>query len=163
MSEKKTTWARVQMLLIAIVFLGPLAAAAVLYYGGFFAAQERSNHGMLLQPFTSIADQLPGSELVTLGDGYWVLLYANDETCADDCRLALYTLRQSRKMLGKDMDRLKRVFLHGDSPVDTVFLAEEHAGLITIRGESLSALLDNARPQSLVRAVCTWSTPWGTW
>lgn len=149
MSEKKTTWARVQMLLIATVFLGPLLAAAILYYGGFFVAEGRSNHGALLEPITSIADQLPDSELITQGDGYWVLLYANDQDCASDCRQALYTLRQSRKMLGKDMDRLKRVFLRGESPVDTVFLAREHAGLITIRGESLSALLDNVRPQNL--------------
>jgi hypothetical protein len=37
-------------------------------------------------------------------------------------------------MLGKEMDRLIRVFLHGDSAPDTVLLADEHEGLVTLTG-----------------------------
>ena len=47
------------------------------------------------------------------------------------------------------MDRLKRVFLHGESLPDTVFLADEHAGLIIMRDDSLSALLNNKKPAAL--------------
>jgi len=52
-------------------------------------------------------------------------------------------------MLGKEMDRVRRVFLHGDSLPDTVFLTEEHPGLITIEDSSLSGLLNNKRPAEL--------------
>jgi hypothetical protein len=52
-------------------------------------------------------------------------------------------------MLGKEMDRVVRVFLHGETPPDTVFLAEQHEGLAVLRDDSLSELLDGKRPQSL--------------
>ena len=44
------------------------------------------------------------------------------------------------------MDRVQRVFLHGETPPDTVFLAEEHPGLITIEDSGLTGLLRNKRP-----------------
>jgi hypothetical protein len=47
------------------------------------------------------------------------------------------------------MDRLTRVFLHGNTPPDTVFLAEEHAGLVTIEDGGLARLLDNKKPADL--------------
>jgi hypothetical protein len=149
MTEKKTTWARLQMLLIASVFFGPLAVAAWMYYTGAFVPESHTNNGALLEPLVNIPETLPDSPVVAQGDGFWLLIYANDQQCDEDCREALYTLRQSRKMLGKEMDRLKRVFLHGDSSPDTVFLTEEHAGLISIRDEALSALLYNKKPAAL--------------
>ena len=79
----------------------------------------------------------------------WLFLYADSSACLDDCRNALYTIRQSRKMLGKEMDRIQRVFLHGSTVPDTVFLAAEHPGLITIEDTSLSRLLENKRPPEL--------------
>ena len=58
-------------------------------------------------------------------------------------------MRQSRLMLGKEMDRIRRVFLHGHSPPDTVFLADEHQGLITIEDSRLDSLLKNKKPAEL--------------
>ena len=149
MTEKKTSWARVQMLLIAAVFFGPLAAATWMYYTGAFLPEGRTNSGALLEPIISVTSALPESPIVEKGDGFWVLIYADDGRCTDACRQALYTIRQSRKMLGKEMDRLLRVFLHGDSPPDTVFLAEEHAGLILMRDGDLSSLLRHKKPVAL--------------
>jgi hypothetical protein len=109
----------------------------------------RTNHGALLEPILNVSDELPDSPIYTQQDRAWILLYANDAACGDPCRDALYTVRQSRLMLGKEMDRLSRVFLRGDSPPDTVFLAEEHPGLITIEDSSLNRLLNNKRPADL--------------
>lgn len=148
-TEKKTTWARVQMLLIASVFFGPLLVATWMYYGGYFQPEGRSNHGALLNPIVSIAEELPDSDLVSRGDGYWVLIYADDRECTERCGDALYTLRQSQKMLGKETGRLLRVFLHGESSPDTVMLADEHAGLIALRDDRLFALLNNKKPAKL--------------
>ncbi|NQV87069.1 MAG: hypothetical protein HQ492_08335 [Woeseiaceae bacterium] len=149
MKEKRTTWARAQMLLIASVFFGPLAVATWMYYSGTLLPEGRTNHGTLLEPVVSVVEKLPESEVVKQGDGYWILIYSNDGDCAEACRQALYTLRQSQKMLGKEMDRLKRVFLHGVSSPDTVFLADEHAGLTALRDDSLSVLLNNEKPATL--------------
>ena len=149
MTKRKTTWARVQMLVIASVFFGPLAVATWMYYGGALQPVGRTNHGSLLEPIISVVERLPESSIEELGDGYWVLVYSNTGECAEACKDSLYTLRQSRKMIGKEMDRLKRLFLHGDSSPDTVFLADEHAGLITLRDNELSTLLNNKKPAAL--------------
>ena len=47
------------------------------------------------------------------------------------------------------MDRLVRVFLHGDTPPDTVLLAEQHEGLATLQDDRLGELLDGKRPEGL--------------
>lgn len=141
---------RLQLLLIAAVFIGPLIVAAWLYTGGEALQPEgRSNHGVLLEPIVSIADELPGSPVAEHYDNAWLLLYMNGAECEESCRDALYAYRQARLMLGKEMDRVRRVFLHGDTPPDTVFLAEEHPGLITIEDSGLASLLNNKRPADI--------------
>ena len=141
---------RLQLLLIAAVFLGPLLVAALLYYqGGAVQPQGRTNHGALLEPIVNLSEELPNSAIHTYHQHSWVLLYPQDAVCDAVCEDALYKLRQSRLMLGKEMDRLTRVFLHGNTRPDTVFLAEEHAGLMTIEDGSLARLLNNKKPAGL--------------
>jgi hypothetical protein len=150
MNDHRKGKGRLQFLLIAAVFLGPLAIAAWLYFSGTSLVPEgRTNTGVLLEPIVRLADELPDSPLHDVGDGYWVLLYANPGVCDDACEYSLYTLRQSRRMLGEDRDRLVRVFLHGDTPPDTLFLAEKHEGLVTMQDAGLEALLDSKRPAEL--------------
>ncbi len=150
MTANKQHKGRIQLLLIAAVFLGPLAFAAWLYFSGQHLAPEgRTNSGTLLQPIVNLGDAASESPLHPAIDGRWVLLYANAGECDDACRLSLYTLRQARLMLGNEMDRLVRVFLHGDSAPDTVFLAGEHEGLITLQDNALEALLNEKKPADL--------------
>jgi hypothetical protein len=141
----KPTKSRLQLLFVALVFLGPLAIAAWLYSQGN-SPSGRTNHGALLEPIVSIGDpaSIPGVQ-----DRTWMLLYRSPGNCEEACREALYTYRQARLMLGKEMDRVQRIFLHGDSLPDTVFLANEHPGLITIEDSKLDALLNNKRPAAL--------------
>ena len=150
MTETPKGRGRIQFLLIAAIFLGPLAIAAWMYFTGSELIPEgRTNHGALLQPIVRLGDALPDSEIHAHNEGHWVLLHATTEACGEECEYALYTLRQTRLMLGKEMDRLVRVFLHGDTPPDTVFLAEQHEGLVTVRDDSLGGLLEGKRPQNL--------------
>lgn len=139
---------RLQLLLVAAVFFGPLIGAAWLYYqGASLQPRARANHGALLEPIVSLHDLTPGSAV--LEHRAWLLLYANDGSCADNCRKSLYTMRQSRLMLGKEMDRVMRVFLHGAEPPDTLFIAGEHKGLITLQDAALRSVLDNKKPEAL--------------
>ena len=150
MTEKPSNRGRLQFLLIAAVFLGPLALAAWMYFAGQGMQPEgRTNHGVLLQPIVNLGDTMPGSPLHEHNDGHWVLLYENAGTCDEACEYSLYTLRQSRLMLGREMDRLVRVFLHGETSPDTVLLTREHAGLVTLRDDDLRALLQNKKPADL--------------
>ena len=150
MTDQKTGKGRVQFLLIAAVFLGPLALATWLYFGGQdLTPAGRTNNGTLLQPIENLVDSVPESPLHAHNDGYWVLIYANEAACDDACAHSLYTLRQSRLMLGKEMDRLVRVFLHGDTAPDTVLLADEHKGLVALQDSRLKELLDKKKPTDL--------------
>ena len=149
MAETERKSAHTQLLLIALVFFGPLLVAAWMYYGGHFSASGTSNHGALLEPITNLAETLPDSEVLQKGHGSWQLLYTSATECTDSCRDALYTMRQGRQMLGKEQNRLVRVFLHGDTPPDTVFIANEHQGLITTQEAKLSSLLTNKKPAEL--------------
>jgi hypothetical protein len=146
-SQKKS---RLQLAFIAVVFLGPLVVAAWLYnQGESHAPSGRTNHGELLEPIINVSTSLSSAEIPERKNHGWLLVYANTASCDDPCRSALYTYRQARLMLGKEMDRVRRVFLHGDTLPDTVFLAEEHPGLITIEDSSLDGLLNNKRPADL--------------
>jgi len=151
MNRKKDPAGRLQLLMLAGIFFGPLIAAAWLYLAGDSLQPEgRTNHGALLEPIISISEQLPDSALHLHNEDSWLLLYANAGDCDVACRDALYTIRQSRLMLGPEMERLRRVFLHGESAPDTVFLAEEHEGLVAFEDRNLAALLERKRPESLV-------------
>jgi len=150
MTRQKDIKGRLQLALMSLVFFGPLILAAWLYFSGSGLTPEgRTNHGALLEPIVSIGDALPGSTIIEHGEGRWLLVYANEGACGEECEFALYTLRQSRLMLGKEMDRLERIFLHGDTAPDTVLLAEQHAGLISIRDDDLSTLLQKRKPAEL--------------
>ena len=141
---------RTQLLLIAAVFFGPLIVAAWLYYsGGSLQPERRANHGALLEPIVSLADVSPESPLHAENDGHWLLLYMNVGECGDPCQFGLYSMRQMRLMLGREMDRVKRVFLHGDSVPDTVVAADEQAGLITLQDERLLQALSEKKPAEL--------------
>ena len=148
MSDLQRKKGRLQFFLIAALFFGPLLIAAWLYYGGeALQPQERANHGALLEPIVSLLDETPGSAIHD--SRTWRLLYAERGECGDACREALYTLRQARLMLGKEMDRVERVFLHGAEPPDTLLGAEEHQGLVAMHDPALRAVLDDKRPAAL--------------
>jgi len=147
-ADQQRKSARPQLLLIALVFFGPLAVAAWMYYGGHFDTTT-SNNGALLEPYASLPEEIPGSEVLERGRGSWLLVYTNGAECGDACRDALYTMRQGRQMLGKEQNRLLRVFLHGATPPDTVFIANEHQGLITTQEADLRGFLDNKKPVEL--------------
>jgi len=158
----RTIAGRLQLLLIAAVFAVPLALAAWMYYFDHSLVPESgSNKGALLLPIASLGDQLPQSQIVTIAPKQWLLLYLNNYACGDDCEQALLRLRQSRLMLGKDMQRVARVFLHGDSVPDTVLLNRQHAGLITMTDNDLAVLLEEKRPAELLAGGCYLIDPLG--
>ncbi len=145
---------RLKLVLIALLFFGPLGVAAVYYYaGGSLHPEGRTNAGRLLQPIVNVEDSLGAGSLAGLTDnlneGKWLLVYVDGDPCEDACAAALYRMRQSRLMLGRDMTRLVRVFLHGAEAPDKVQLATEHEGLIATRNDGLGGLLDRKRPADL--------------
>jgi len=135
---------RLQLIIIALVFIGPLALATWMYRTGAFTPAVTSNNGVLIIPVVNIVD----SPLTDIAGGKWTLVYSNDGVCEEICREALHRLRQTRLMTGSEMDRIVRAFLHGDSSPDKVLIQGEHPGLQTIKNRALGNLLEENRPRN---------------
>jgi hypothetical protein len=109
---------RIEPLLVALITLGPMAAAYWLYYSGrgaelpLLVNEERH---IVSPPLT--LPPLPGTD----GEGHavddlwtapvWSLVYARMGACTDVCRDELVRLLQVHLSLGKDQDRVRRVYL----------------------------------------------------
>lgn len=143
---------RLQFLLIALFFIGPLVVAAWLYFDeSSWRPAGQTNHGTLIQPVIT----LPAASLTQAegGDtpreflrGKWSLLYLERGDCDEGCRQALVQLRQIRLALGAEADRLQRVFLCGGSIPEAPWFEAGHSGLIyalTSGGGSLTTALDS--------------------
>ena len=130
---------------LAGLFLLPLIASFILYYGLHWAPAGTTNHGELLQP----ARPLPQVELPDLDGrfvadafrGHWTLVYVNDGRCHQACRDSLVFMRQTRLSLNQDMTRVERVLLVTSGLADRVFLMREHPGLVALDGSGERAQL----------------------
>jgi hypothetical protein len=133
-----------QLLGIAALFFGPLAAAFWLYYAGGWRPQNMTNHGELIAP----ARPLPAASL-HLADGRaapgnllrdrWTLVYVGDGACGADCTAALYSMRQTRLSLANEAPRVDRVFLAVENCCNRAFLEREHPGLTVIDASEAAA------------------------
>jgi len=146
--------ARRQVILVSALFLGPLLVAALLYYGNSsWLPIGRTNHGHLLVPIENIYSEggQNSKPLLSAGEneGRWLLFYLNMAECDDACQEALHRLRQSRLMLGSEMARVRRVFLHGAAAPDTLFIEREHRGLMMLGDQDLGEFLHSKQPQDL--------------
>jgi hypothetical protein len=150
------------LLAIAAVFTVPLALAAWMYYfDASLVPTSATNKGILLLPIVSLRDELADSALHDAQSKQWLMLYASRGRCADECDQALLRLRQSRLMLGKDMQRVGRVLLRSESTPDTVTVSEQYAGVIIISDKGLMQLLEEKRPKELRRGGCYLIDPLG--
>jgi hypothetical protein len=149
-TEQLSRGGRLQLSIIALVFFGPLILATWMYTTGRLTPASSTNSGALLDPVVNIGDTLPESTALAATEAAWHLVYINEGVCDDECTAALYRLRQVRLMLGNDMDRVDRLFLHGQSLPDKVLLDEQHRGLITTSDRGLGKLLQERRPKALL-------------
>lgn len=131
-------------LLLAAMFLLPLAVVFALYYGGLWSPSGSSAKGELIHPARPLtvaglrhADQQPvGAELFA---DKWSLVYIGNGACDEACRTALLYSRQTRLALGKDMDRVQRLLLSTGGAADTKYFEREQPGLQVIDATSAEA------------------------
>jgi hypothetical protein len=135
---------RRNFLLMAALFLVPLAVVFALYYGGIWSPSGSSAKGELIHPARPLevaglrhADgKLAGIEAF---QGKWSLIYIGDGACDEACRTALTYSRQTWVALGKDMDRAQRVLLSTSNCCDQQYLGAEQPGLVTLDASAAEA------------------------
>ena len=116
MSSKST---KVTLLALTALFLLPLVLAWLMYSGLIeFHPAETSNHGNLVDP--PVVARLPPDFEKSELQSHWVLVYPFSEPCEDQCRADLADLRQVRRSLGRDAERVRIVYLVGEGEKDRV-------------------------------------------
>jgi cytochrome oxidase Cu insertion factor (SCO1/SenC/PrrC family) len=148
---------------LALLFFAPLALAFFLYYGMRWHPSGHLNHGDLIQPALPLPelslrelDAANGDERLTQTGflkGKWTLLYFGPGDCPAACRDDLYDTRQVRAALGKDSERVQRVFLAQGACCDRELLKTEHPDLITVRATDEAAPLVELLHQSQAGGV----------
>ncbi len=139
---------RLQLLLLALMFFGPVVLSFWLYYGAHFQTTRRVNHGELITP----ARPLPELSLATPAGsptpahflrGKWSLVYVTGERCDGRCRQDLAELRNVRMAMDRERDRVQRVLL-GEPPCCAA------AELGEVPGDLIVAWLDSRGGRQLL-------------
>ena len=113
---------RWKMLAVLAVCAAPVVASYFTYF--VIKPQGRSNYGTLIVPTRGIPAAMP---LVTLDGravppaslkGQWLLVVTGPAHCEGACERRLYLQRQLREMMGRDSERIDKVWLvTDDAPV----------------------------------------------
>lgn len=113
---------RVTMLLVMLACLAPVVVSYLMFY--VIRPSDRNNYAELIQPTRGLPAALP---LLTLDGktvaadslhGQWLMVVVSGGECDSRCENLLFAQRQLREMLGREKDRVDRVWLiTDDAPV----------------------------------------------
>ena len=115
--QRRTRVGRIKMLLVLAVCAAPVIAS---YFSYFVVRPDvRSNYGELIQPTRSLPDlplrTLDGQTLRAPSlRGQWLLVVVGPSSCDTGCEKRLHAQRQLREMLGRERDRLDKVWFVTD-------------------------------------------------
>ncbi len=112
------------------VFIAPiLVAYALNVWWPQWSPFGRINHGEIVEPAWKVELATIGQAAANRAAGRWILLHPAASQCDDDCAALLDLTRRVHISLGKDHDRIVRMFVHrAGHPVDQVWSMD--AGLI---------------------------------
>jgi hypothetical protein len=152
----RTRSGRLKMILVLLVCAAPVIASYLSYY--VVRPGARSNYGELIEPMRSLpsAQALPLTTLqgqpvdpASLRD-QWLLVVVADGRCDSVCENLLYAQRQLRESMGKDKDRLDRVWLvTGEAPRPALLPALAQATVLRTEAAAVAQWLQPAAGQPL--------------
>lgn len=140
---------RIMIIAMAVAFITPMLIAALLIGNTTdWMSWARKNKGTLVHP----AQPLMAFELKQAKDGAgfnlesiqskWNVIYIGGSVCDTTCVDVLYKTRQSRLAKGKEMHRIRRLYILNENAADLTelkkFLTEEHPDLTLLTGDSVN-------------------------
>jgi hypothetical protein len=146
MKSRLTLW------LIVAVCIAPVLLSYMFYYG--IRPDERTNYGELIQPqldltalpvnplvkpqaesgFLDVLRATDSSEPRAILDrledfrGRWLIIRVGPSECGEDCKKALWVMRQVRLTTGRDRDRVERLWLVIDNSVPAQAALTDYEG-----------------------------------
>lgn len=123
---------QILLLVLAAIFFLPLLASWLWYLNvDEFRPQGSVARGTLVEPVRVLEGYPQG---VADLRGRWVMVYIGAIDCDEHCRDRLYGLRQVDAALGRDANRVERLYVVvGGMPTDPGFLEAEHPRLNTLQ------------------------------
>jgi hypothetical protein len=119
LDERRTKHGRIKMLLVLLVCAAPVIASYFTYF--VIRPEGRTNYSELIQPQQPVPADLALSDLqgqpvapASL-KGQWLLVVVAGGACNEACEKSLWLQRQLRELLGREKDRLDKVWLINDS------------------------------------------------
>lgn len=115
----RTTTGRLKMLMVLLICAAPVITSYLMYF--FIKPGSRSNYGTLITPSRSLPAELRLQELdgrfvpAPSLRGQWLLVAVGPAACAGACEQRLYAQRQLREMLGRERERMDKVWLITDA------------------------------------------------
>ena len=110
---------RAALLLIAALFIVPLAVAWMMYSGAIeYSPGASRNYGRLVEPPRPIdwaGIEVDGAPAPSAGNPFaehWLVLYVVPNPCGEVCASAATDLRQVHRAAGRDQPRIRLALLH---------------------------------------------------
>jgi len=105
--------------LVGLVIFGPFVVATLLYYGSpdlDWLPRLPGSRELIEPPLAAPSGWLEAAPGADPGPYRWSLIYARMAACELQCVQSLERLRQVHGALGRDQERVQRVYLHGGEP-----------------------------------------------
>lgn len=162
LERSRTRRGRVRMLLVLLVCAAPVIASYFTYF--VVRPEGRTNYGSLILPTRGLPTlPLTTLPLTTLDGaevpartlrGQWLLVVVAPSSCDERCQNNLFMQRQLREMLGRERDRLDKVwFVTDTAPLAPPLRAAVDAGpamtALRVDREALAGWLAPAEGQAL--------------
>lgn len=169
--RRRTISGRLKMLLVLLACAAPVVASYFTYY--VIRPEGRTNFGDLILPtrpmpaalsLTSLdGESVPTSRL----RGQWLLVVVGPAGCDSACELRLFMQRQLREMLGRERDRLDKLWLVTDAAdvrpaLRQALAAGEPTQALRVPADALTGWLEPAPGQRLESHLYL-VDPFGAW
>jgi hypothetical protein len=110
---------RLKMLLVLAMCVSPVVASYLTYF--VIKPQGRTNYSDLISPSRDLPADLPLTKLA--GEavpalslrGQWLMVVVSDAACDASCEKSLYLQRQLRETLGREKDRVDKIWFITDT------------------------------------------------
>lgn len=145
--RQRQTAGRWKLFAVITVCAAPIIASYFTYY--VIKPENRNNYGTLIDPRSY---PIPALGITTLDGkstdlnvykGKWLIVQVDGSDCQKACHNKLFAMRQLRLMQGKEMERIKRIWLiTDDKPLETLVMREyDGTELLRINKDRLTAWL----------------------
>jgi len=116
-AQRRTRGGRLKMLLVLLACAAPVLVSYFMYY--VVRPDGRTNYSSLIQPTRSLPamtmTRLDGSVVTPARlRGQWLVVAVGPAACDTACEQRLFTQRQLREMLGRERDRVDKIWLLTD-------------------------------------------------